>query len=267
MSGIPETRIGLRVGGQALSLAAWSRERPAAELLVFVHGLACSKRSFAGAWTVPALRQFSLLAIDLPGFGRSPRPADWAHGLESHAAVIAAVLDAHASRRLHLVAHSMGGSAALLLPARTLARLASLVLVEPRLLAASCGVAAEVAACATAAEFERAFLPKFRARVRNDPRVSFDVDYADPLAFYGSALSLLEHAGSGELLARFLAAPCPAWFVYGDENAHLGELGQLPAQQRVAIPGAGHFPMQDNPAAFYAELARLVGTGQVGRPA
>lgn len=260
MAAIPETRLSLRVAARELSLGAWYRERPAAELMLFVHGLACSKRSFAGAWTAGPLRELSLLAFDLPGFGSTTAPAGWAHGLAAHAAVIAAVLDAHATQRLHLVAHSMGGSAALLLPDRLLGRLASLALVEPRLLAESCGVAAE-ASRHTAERFEQQFLPRFRARVVADPRVSFDVERADPRAFHASARSLLQHAGSGELLARFLALPCPAYFVYGAENAHLAELARLPASRLLAIPRAGHFPMQDNPGDFYAALARIAAGG------
>ena len=257
MPGYREATLCLRSGRRELALSAWVRETDSADLWFFVHGLGCSKKSFGGAWEHRALRDQSLIALDLPGFGRSPRPDDYDYALEHQAGFLASLIDANASRRVHLVAHSMGGTLSLLLPTRSLARLHNLVLVEARLLPDSCGVAADAAA-QDYAGFTRDYLPKFRRRVNRDTRVSFDVDHADPTGFYCSAQSLLRWAGSGEMVDRFLAAPCPAWFVYGTDNSHLGELDRLPDESLIGIRDAGHFPMQDNPGEFYLSLAKLV---------
>ena len=245
------------VPGHDFRLTAWQRETSSEALLVMIHGLGCSKQSFAGAWAQPELRDWSLLAPDLPGFGRAPKPADYSYDLQQQARVLASLLDQRASRRVHLVGHSMGGTLALLLPERILSRLEALVLVEPRLLAESCSVAAEASRIAEA-DFERQFMQGFRRRVGTDSRVAFDADHADPLAFQRSASSLVRWAGSGEMLPRFSRLPCPAWFVYGSDNRHLAELRELPAAQTVAIAGAAHFPMHDNPALFYTTLAGLL---------
>lgn len=245
------------VPGHDFRLTAWQRETSSEALLVMIHGLGCSKQSFAGAWAQPEFRDWSLLAPDLPGFGRAPKPADYSYDLQQQARVLASLLDQRASRRVHLVGHSMGGTLALLLPERILSRLEALVLVEPRLLAASCSVAAEASRIAEA-DFERQFMQGFRRRVGTDSRVAFDADHADPLAFQRSASSLVRWAGSGEMLPRFSRLPCPAWFVYGSDNRHLAELRELPAAQTVAIAGAAHFPMHDNPALFYTTLAGLL---------
>ncbi len=239
-----------------MALSAWARDTDSPDLWLLVHGLGCSKKSFSGAWEHPGLRDQSLLALDLPGFGRSPRPAEYSYVLEQHAGFLASLIDAHASRRVHLVAHSMGGTASLLLPARSLARLDNLILVEARLLLDSCGVATE-AASYDFDGFIRDYLPKFRRRVRQDPRVSFDADHADPTGFYRSAQSLVRWAGSGEMVERFLAAPCPTWFVYGVDNSHLGELDLLPRESQIGIRDAAHFPMHDNPGEFYSSIAKL----------
>lgn len=245
------------VPGHDFRLTAWQRDTNSEALLVMVHGLGCSKQSFAGAWAEARWRDWALLAPDLPGFGRSPKPANFSYGLQQQARVIASLLDQRASRRVHLVAHSMGGTLALLLPDRILARLESLVLVEPRLLAESCSVAAE-ASRYPEDDFEHRFMTGFRRRVRLDRRVAFDADHADPLAFHRSATSLMQWAGSGEMVGRFNRAPCPAWFVYGSDNRHLAELRALPAERTVAIADAAHFPMHDNPGAFYGTLAGLL---------
>jgi len=249
--------VPVSAAGRHFRLAAWSRETGSEDLLLLVHGLGCSKSSFAQLWSRAEFRDWSLLAIDLPGFGRSPRPADYSYDLQQQAQVLAGLLDQRASRRVHLLAHSMGGTAALLLDARMLSRLANLVLVEPRLVAESCGVASE-AALVPEAGFEASFLEPFRRRVATDPRVSFDAGQADPAAFRRSAVSLMHWAGSGEMLGRFTGAPCPAWFVYGADNRHLTEVRALPPEQVVMIEGAAHFPMQDNPDAFYGALSVLL---------
>jgi pimeloyl-ACP methyl ester carboxylesterase len=257
MAPIPEIVVPVSAAGRHFRLAAWSRETGSEDLLLLVHGLGCSKNSFAELWSRPEFRDWSLLAVDLPGFGRSPRPADYSYDLRQQAQLVAGLLDQRASRRVHLLAHSMGGTVALLLDTRMLSRLASLVVVEPRLVAESCGVAAE-AARVPEADFEAAFLQPFRRRVAADPRVSFDAGHADPVAFRRSAVSLMHWAGSGEMLGRFTAAPCPAWFVYGADNRHLAEVRALPPEQVVMIETAAHFPMQDNPDAFYGALSVLL---------
>lgn len=257
MAAIPETVVPAAVPGHDFRLTAWQRDTGNEALLVMVHGLGCSKQSFAGAWSRTEFRDWSLLAPDLPGFGRAPKPADFSYDLQQQARVLASLLDQRASRRVHLVAHSMGGTLALLLPDRILSRLEALVLVEPRLLAESCSVAAE-ASRIPEDDFERQFMQGFRRRISTDLRVAFDADHADPLAFQRSATSLVRWAGSGEMLPRFSRVPCPAWFVYGADNRHLAELRELPARQTVAIAGAAHFPMHDNPAQFYGTLAGLL---------
>ncbi|UCG72182.1 MAG: alpha/beta hydrolase [Chromatiales bacterium] len=268
MTGIPETVVPAAAPGHDFRLTAWQRDTGSEALLVMIHGLGCSKQSFAGAWSQTGFRDWSLLAPDLPGFGRAPKPADFSYDLQQQARVVASLLDQRASRRVRLVAHSMGGTLALLLPDRILSRLEALVLVEPRLLAESCSVAAE-ASRYPEEDFDSQFMQGFRRRVRSDPRVAFDAEHADPLAFQRSANSLVRWAGSGEMLSRFARLPCPAWFVYGADNRHLAELRHLPPHQTVAIPGAAHFPMHDNPDLFYATLAGLLdsaGPGRKGMP-
>lgn len=264
MAPIPEITLPVTVASRQFCLAAWERETGGEDLVLLIHGLGCSKKSFSSAWTRPELRDWSLLAIDLPGFGRSSKPADYSYDLQEQARLLAVLLDQRASRRVHVVAHSMGGTAALLLPARVLSRLATLVLVEPRLLAESCGVAAE-AARHDEIGFEENFLIPFRKRIAGDPRVAFDIGHADPVAFQRSAASLMHWSGCGEMLPRFRRLPCSAWFVYGADNRHLAELSRLPAEQTIAIDESAHFPMHDNPDAFYGTLARLLGGGQAAR--
>jgi len=167
------------------------------------------------------------------------------------------VIDAFAVRRIHLVAHSMGGTIALLLPPRTLARFESLILVEPRLMKSSCGIAAETA-LGDIRHFASDVLPAFRQRVSRDAQTSFDLGRADIKAFYEGACSLIEHTQGDEMLQRFRSVPCNKAFVYGGLNQHLEELRLIDEKFQFEVPDAGHFTMYDEPQVFYRLLSELI---------
>jgi pimeloyl-ACP methyl ester carboxylesterase len=251
-----QTVVPVRYRGRTYRLSAWFRDT-GEELMLFVHGLGCSKDSWREAWSHGALSGRSLLAFDLPGFGSSPRPADFDYALKTHAELLAAVIDANASRRICLVTHSMGGAIAMLLPAGAAGRISSLVLVEGRLCASSCGFATE-ASSVSFEQFDSVTYPRFRRRMRVDPRAAFDLDRADRLAFYRSSCSLVDWASGDELLRRFASFGCPRAYVYGADNRHLEELADLGPGLVHEIGEAGHFVMNDCPDAFYEWLGAWV---------
>jgi len=227
------------------------------DLVLFVHGLGCSKESWRAAWQRPELRGCSLLALDLPGFGHSVCPPGFTVDLAGYARVLGALIDAHALRRIHLVAHSMGGAIAVLLSPQVLSRLESLVLVEPRLCRSSCSIATATAGVSYD-EFCRSVFPELCRRTDRDPRAVFDLDRSEVDAFYASGRSLLEWSAGRALLERFGSADCRKFFLYGAQNRHLQELAFIePALQRV-VRDAAHFSMIDNPDGFYNCLSSIV---------
>ena len=226
-------------------------------LLLFVHGLGCSKQVWKPAWQRIELRDRSLFAFDLPGFGQTPPPPDYSYDLARQADILAAIIDSHAGRDIHLVAHSMGGSLALLLPARTVARLSSLMLVEPRLFLDSCGIAPE-AANVDLAEFRRTVFTQLKRRLSSDPAGDFDLDRSDVEAFHASSCSLVKWADDPRLLTYFNDAECHKCVVIGANNSHLRETRAIDSTLLRFIDRSGHFPMHDNPADFYRELADFI---------
>lgn len=248
--------VPLRVRAMEFRLSVRFREG-GDDLVLFVHGLGCSKENWRGAWQRPELRGRSLLAPDLPGFGHSVYPQGFTADLVNYAHVLRALIDAHALRRIHLVAHSMGGSIALLLPPQVLSRLESLVLIEPRLFAPSCGIAA-TAVGVTLDEFRRSVFPGIRQRMSNDPHAAFDLNRADVGAFYTSSRSLMEWSAHRALFERFEQADCRKFFIYGTENRHLQELAFVEPGLTVAVEHAAHFVMNDNPDGFYECLSDIL---------
>ena len=101
---------------------------------VYVHGLgATSPAYFAEVAVHLLLAGRRSLLIDLLGHGISDRPTDFDYTLESHADALAAALTSAGVTGAELIAHSMGGSVAIILAARHPRLVSRLVLVDANL--------------------------------------------------------------------------------------------------------------------------------------
>jgi len=108
-----------------------SRDDGTDETAIFLHGFASSS-SF---WAETVFRESSilgssgLLAVDLLGFGQSPKPGNCMYTLKDHVEAILNIIDIESS--FHLVAHSMGCIIALALAAKHPTRVKSITLLAP----------------------------------------------------------------------------------------------------------------------------------------
>lgn len=102
--------------------------------IIFLHGLGDSAlitfRSFA---THPSLRKAPALLVDLPGFGYSTAREGWSSTTETQVGIVATLLDELGVHDAPVVAHSMGGSVAILLASERPDLVARLVVAEPLL--------------------------------------------------------------------------------------------------------------------------------------
>lgn len=109
---------------------------PATEDVVFIHGF-ISSSTFWTETVFPAFSEltksrYRLFAIDLLGFGRSPKPTDSLYTLREHLEMIEkSVLKRFEIGRFHLVAHSLGSILALALAVKHPEAVRSLTLVAP----------------------------------------------------------------------------------------------------------------------------------------
>ena len=227
------------------------------ELIVFIHGLGCSKASFSHAWSSPALQNYSLLAFDLPGFGDSELVVDFTCTMKNMAGVVEDIIQAHSAQRIHVVAHSMGGAIALLLPPERLNSLASLTSVEGNLVAADCGIFSRRIVKYPRELFLEEQLPdmKLLNKLLDFPFMA--LRQCSPRALYESSESLVEWSDSGKLLATFKSLPCPHAYMYGSQNRGMPVLLELEDEKTVSIEGAGHNMMQEQPDLFYPTLCNL----------
>lgn len=85
---------------------SWLREPSEDPPVLYVHGVPDS----AELWT-PFLRLTGGIAVDLPGFGESGKPAQWPYSLDGYARFLPAFLDVLGVERVRVVAHDWGGVA------------------------------------------------------------------------------------------------------------------------------------------------------------
>jgi pimeloyl-ACP methyl ester carboxylesterase len=241
--------------GGVFELAA--RHRSAgSDLIFFIHGLGCSKESFEDVFGLSQFTDFQLLAVDLVGYGDSSKPRDFTYSMEDQARLLGLLLQNITHSRIHIVAHSMGGAIGLLLKEDLRNELASFVNIEGNMIGEDCGL---VSRKTTTVSFEE-FRDNIFDRIRNngpEPWKELSVK-SDALGFYRSCESLVEWSDSGKLLDMYLHLETTKAYVYGEQNADMEILERLGDARKIAIPGSGHFVMNDNPAEFYRRLYEIV---------
>src|SRR5438067_1641767 len=100
-------------------------------IAILVHGWSSS--SFTWAPIIPALnRRYRCIAVDLPGFGRSPAPAA-PPTIAGYADLIAQIIERFSDRPVLVLGHSMGGQIAATLSLRHPMLIDRMVLLNPAL--------------------------------------------------------------------------------------------------------------------------------------
>ncbi len=225
-------------------------------LIVFLHGLACSRKSFTAVIDSGALIKYDILNIDMIGFGESEKPSEFDYTLESHARTISDLVRGLGKGPIHIAAHSMGGGVALLLDKDIIERIATFANLEGNLIGSDCGMFSGRVVKLTYDKYARLLFPKHRSYFKNHQ--AFDFERTTPEAVYRSSQSLVKWSESGELLERFRNLKCRKMYFYGEENKGmeiLGVLGEIPT---VCIPRAGHCMMTDNGEVFASELVKFI---------
>ncbi|MFD9904567.1 alpha/beta fold hydrolase [Streptomyces sp. NPDC059063] len=234
----------------------WTESDGSGPARVYVHGLGAASAAYhAHIAARPELAGRRSLFVDLPGHGLSDRPADFGYTLEDHADALAAALDEAGVRRAEVVAHSMGGSVAIVLAHRRADLVSRLVLTEANLdphppeTAGSSGIAAYG---------EEDFVATGHARVLEKVGSGWaaTMRLADPRALHRSATGLVR-GRTPTLRTVLMDLATERVYVQGALSGELPGSDELVAAgvRVVAVPDAGHNVMMDNPAAFAALVA------------
>ncbi len=247
----------LDVEGQANEIVAKVRDT-GKNLIFFMHGLGCSKDSFHHVWNCTDLDNFSILTLDLVGFGESSESKDFSYTMEAQARICAEILRKFSNKNLHIVAHSMGGAVALLLPDDILNNIKTFINVEGNLIGTDCGILSRNIISVPLDVFESNFFSELRKKFNNFGERYAAIDSTSADALYKSSKSLVSLSDSNRLLEIFLALPCRKAYFFGDKNANIPTVTRVGDVQKIMIKHSGHFPMNDNPKDFYNELYKIL---------
>jgi pimeloyl-ACP methyl ester carboxylesterase len=268
-------------------------DRPGSEPAVFVHGLGGSALNWTDlmgllseATADPAL---AAEALDLPGFGFSPPPADGDYSLDARVAAVIALIETRGYGPVHLIGNSLGGAISTRIAARRPDLVKTLTLISPALpdlrprplplrlaVVAMPGVGRwlvnkmrtlppERRAQTSIAELyvdPNRIQPQRRAEaiaeiIRRDG-LGYSVD-----ALLGSARSLLTEytrPGSGSLWADAARVTAPTLLIHGshDRLVNPGMSGRaartFPFCRVIVLPRIGHVAMMERPEEVATEM-------------
>ncbi|WP_329328929.1 alpha/beta hydrolase [Streptomyces luteogriseus] len=225
---------------------------------VYVHGLgATSPAYFTEAAAHPLLAGHRSLLVDLLGHGISDRPTAFDYTLESHADALANALAAAGVSGAEVIAHSMGGSVAIVLAARHPHLVSRLVLIDANLdpiprtpgSSGSSGIAAY-----SEEEFLNGGWEEVRDRA--GPHWWSTMRLAGREALHRSAFHLTR-GSTPTMRELLLELKIPRTFMLPESDGPLPGADALTEAgvSVVAVPDCGHNIMLDNPEAFVRATA------------
>ncbi|MGX1092075.1 pimeloyl-ACP methyl ester carboxylesterase [Streptomyces albogriseolus] len=228
---------------------------------VYVHGLgATSPAYFTGTAVHPLLAGHRSLLVDLLGHGHSDRPTAFAYTLEDHADTLADALRAARVTGAEVVAHSMGGSVAVVLAVRHPELVSRLVLVDANLdpLTPERG---GPGSRGIAAYGEEEFLAGGWRETRDLAGGHWwsTMRLAGLVALHRSATHLVRGT-TPTMRELLLALPVPRTFLYPEADGPFPGAADLEAAgvRVVPVPDCGHNVMLDNPEAFARATAEAL---------
>lgn len=233
---------------------------------------------------LPMAAHNRVLALDLPGFGDSDKPAD-GYTFRFFRQAIAGFLDALGIERVGLALHDLGGPLGLSFAVHEKQRITALALLNTLVYAKpSWAVVAFVLACrlpllrdylTSASGLKLAMQIGMTRRARITPELLHGVcrPFATPAArqaLYRTPLRLSPR-GMLQIGRELPTLKVPVRIVYGARDRILPDVAQtmaqvkrdLPQAQVTVLPDCGHFLQEDDPeqvgsllAAFFAEATR-----------
>ncbi len=274
---------------------------PGAEPALFVHGLGGSALN----WTdLMGSLPLACEALDLPGFGYSPPPADADYSIDAHAAAVVALIEHRGNWPVHLVGNSLGGAVSTRVAARRPDLVRTLTLISPalpdlrpRLLPARLALVAlpgvgrwlltKMIAMPpeqrTEASIAELYADPSRMRPERRAEAIAEVERRDALeystdALLGSARALVAEytkPGPASLWHDAALVTAPTLLIYGSHDrlvnpAIAGRAARTFRDGRaVVLPRIGHVAMMERPDLVAAEMREFLqglARDEVGQP-
>ncbi len=263
------------------------RQQGQAQTLFFIHGFGAGSHYWRDL-EEHFSKNFNTIALDLKGFGYSDKPLDGNYRLSDQAALVTSFLEAKDLRQVILVGHSLGGAVALLSALQQPAgRIIGLILVDPATYGQPLPDFMKLLRLPVLGLLLPALLPPdlqvkrmlsmvFAEKTKITPAMI--QQYVEYLQMPGAAAAMRETAKEiywedlDGVRAKTAALNLPVLIIWGDRDQVLPPdsgrrlQAEIKGAELVLIPGSGHNPHEENPAATVAAMAsflqrRLAGNG------
>ncbi|MEZ4464010.1 MAG: alpha/beta hydrolase [bacterium] len=257
--------------------------------LVFIHGLGSYLKFWRAQLDTFAGKGYRVIAVDLPGYGKSSKPATFPYTMVAQADAVRALVQHLGLEKPTLVGHSMGGQIALTYAIRWPAEPGALVLTAPAGFekfsarekawfksvvtsaasapptsmpsGAACGAATSLVGSPTSPGSSRSarvagtdeFAAYAYANVKSIHGL-LDTDFTRDSLWRIQVPTLILHGDQDRLI--------PNPFMHGGETREIMEVGRrgIKDAKLVTLHGCGHTVQLDCPIEYNAALSAFLGT-------
>lgn len=226
--------------------------------VLWLHAFSCGKEDFAPAFDNQLLDGYALAAFDFPGSSNSPYPKNIKYNFDDLVEMVKIFIEQLNLKNIVVIGHSTGSLMASLLAERYPDLVKAVVSVEGNMDLGDCWLTKKIAGN-TYEKFIQEILPDYLKGLEGGPIEVYGehLKRANPKSCYDYADSVIKYSEKG--LETFLALKQPKLYIYCSENSSLPYLPILKKETHVAeIPDSNHWPIYDNPEAFFKVLAEFL---------
>jgi pimeloyl-ACP methyl ester carboxylesterase len=262
------------VDGLELRYRTYGERLPGKPNLILLHGFANSLQSFR--LLAPLIAgDYYVVALDMPGFGLSAKPADHDYHNTAQAKIVSAFAQVIGLDNYVIGGHSLGGTIALYVAVSD-PRVSGLVLMNPGIITTGVPeitrylpwpVPRVMAKTFGTNNFRESFLKRsFMNPAIVTPQVLSDMMLAPRSEGYLSGMtSMMGQYEAGKEVAMLADVKVPTLIVWGerDRSKSMQELAELrrrlPGAKVVTAPGSGHYVQEEAPDVVAAGLKAAAG--------
>lgn len=226
--------------------------------VLWLHAYCCGKEDFKPAFFNKLLDDYALAAFDFPGSSSSPYPAEKSYDFDDLVEIAKEVIEHLKLKNVVVIGHSTGSLVASLLAERYPNLVKAVVSVEGNMDLGDCWLTKKIAGNSYE-KFIQEILPQYLKGLEGSRIEVYGAHLkrANPKSCYDYADSALKYSEKG--LENFLDLKLPKLYIYCSENSSLPYLPILKKATRVVeIPNSNHWPIYDNPEAFFKALSEFL---------
>jgi pimeloyl-ACP methyl ester carboxylesterase len=238
--------------------------------IVLLHGFGSSLQTW-DAWAAVLARDYRVIRFDIAGFGLSGPAAGNDYSEAADVRRVLAVLEHLGVQQSVFIGHSMGGRLAWSLTASQPQRVSQLVLIAPDGFPDPAARSEKTFEVSPLLGLIRLSLPQWALKLGLAPaygdatRLSDAVvtRYQDMLRAPGVRAAVIERmqqSRNSDPVPRLKTIAAPTLLLWGDKDAMIPSanaadyLAAMPRARSVLLPGLGHVPHEENPAASLAPV-------------